>query len=50
MHGHAYNNLGFGLVLGTGLQVYAITDNLLAFTNPGGAKMLNFRGGLNFAF
>lgn len=50
MHAHAYNNLGFGLVLGTGLQVYAVTDNLLAFTNPGGAKMVNFRGGFNFAF
>lgn len=50
MHAHAYNNLGFGIVLGTNVQIYAVTDNLLAFTNPGGAKMVNLRGGFNFAF
>lgn len=50
MHAHAYNNLGFGIVLGTNVQIYAVTDNLLAFTNPGGAKMLNLRGGFNFVF
>ncbi len=50
MHAHAYNNLGFGIVLGTNVQIYAVTDNLLAFTNPGGAKMVNIRGGFNFAF
>ena len=50
MHAHAYNNLGFGIVLGTNVQIYAVTDNMLAFTNPGGAKMVNIRGGFNFAF
>ena len=50
MHAHAYNNLGFGIVLGTNVQFYAVTDNLLAFTNPGGAKMVNLRGGFNFVF
>lgn len=50
MHARSYNNLGFGLAIGTGVQLYAVTDNLLALTNPGGAKMLNFRGGLNFVF
>lgn len=50
MHARSYNNLGFGLAFGSGVQLYAVTDNLLALTNPGGAKMLNVRGGFNFVF
>ena len=50
MHARSYNNLGLGLVVGTGVQLYAVTDNLLALTNPGDAKMLNLRAGFNFVF
>ena len=53
MHARAYNNLGLGLTLTTGaqgLQLYAVTDNILAVTNPGGAKVANIRTGFNFVF
>ncbi|WPP49929.1 DUF5723 family protein [Catalinimonas niigatensis] len=53
MHARSYNNLGLGFVLGTGgsgLQFYAITDNVLALANPGSAKMVNIRTGFNVVF
>lgn len=50
MHARSYNNLGFGLAVGSGLQFYAVSDNLLAFLQPGNARMVNFRGGFNFVF
>ena len=49
----SYNNLGFGLTITTGakgLQLYAVTDNILSVTNPGGAKVANVRTGFNFVF
>lgn len=49
----SYNNLGVGLTLTTGakgLQIYAVTDNIMAVANPGGAKMANIRTGFNFVF
>lgn len=53
MHARAYNNLGLGLTITTGakgLQLYAVTDNIMAFTNPGGARVANVRTGFNFVF
>ena len=53
MHARSYNNLGLGLTITTGakgLQLYTVTDNLMAMTNPGGAKVANVRAGFNFVF
>lgn len=53
MQARSYNNLGLGLTLTTGakgLQIYAVTDNIMAVTNPGGAKVANVRTGFNFVF
>ena len=49
----SYNNLGLGLTITTGakgLQLYAVTDNIMAVANPGGAKVANVRAGFNFVF
>ena len=49
----SFNNLGFGLTVTTGasgLQLYAVTDNVLAITNPGTARTANVRTGFNFVF
>ena len=53
MQARSYNNLGFGLTVTTGakgLQLYAVTDNVLAIANPGSAKVANVRTGFNFVF
>jgi len=50
MHARSYNNLGLGIVIGTGLQFHVVTDNLLAVVQPGNTRMMNLRGGFNFAF
>ena len=53
MQARSYNNLGIGLTVTTGakgLQLHAITDNLLALTNPSGAKVANVRAGFNLVF
>lgn len=53
MQARSYNNLGLGLTVTTGakgLQLHAITDNVLALTNPGGAKVANVRAGFNLVF
>lgn len=49
----SYNNLGLGLTITTGasgLQLYAVTDNVLAVVNPKQAKVANVRTGFNFVF
>ncbi len=49
----AYNNLGFGFSLtsgGGGLQIYAVSDNIVGALNPGSARMTNVRTGFNFVF
>lgn len=53
MQARSFNNLGLGLTVTTGakgLQLYAVTDNIIALVNPGGAKVANVRGGFNFVF
>ncbi len=53
MQARSYNNLGFGLAINTGrkgLQLYMVSDNVMAALNPGGAKVANIRTGLNFVF
>ena len=53
MQARSYNNLGLGLTVTTGakgLQLYAVTDNVMALANPGGAKVASIRGGFNFVF
>ena len=53
MQARSYNNLGLGITATTGakgLQIYAVTDNVMALTNPGGARVANVRGGFNFVF
>ncbi len=53
MQARSYNNLGFGLAINTGrkgLQLYMLSDNVVAALNPGGAKVASVRTGLNFVF
>lgn len=53
MQARSYNNLGVGLTVITGakgLQLYAVTDNILAVTNPEQARVANVRAGFNFVF
>ncbi|MFP4088912.1 MAG: DUF5723 family protein [Cyclobacteriaceae bacterium] len=50
MQARAYNNLGMGIIIGNGFQLYAMSDNILAFMQPGGARTAQLRGGFNFAF
>lgn len=53
MQARSYNNLGFGLALssgGGGLQLYMVSDNILAAMNVGSAKLTNIRTGFNFVF
>ena len=53
MLGRSYTNLGLGLAITTGpkgLQLFAVTDNLVGALNPGSAKMINVRTGLNLVF
>lgn len=53
MQARSYNNLGFGLAINSGrkgLQLYMVSDNILAALNPGGAKTASIRTGFNFAF
>lgn len=49
----SYTNLGLGLAITTGskgLQLFAVSDNLMGALNPGSAKMVNVRTGLNLVF
>ncbi|WKN42549.1 DUF5723 family protein [Tunicatimonas pelagia] len=49
----SFNNLGAGLSLTTGpggIQLYCATDNILALTSIGGARVANMRAGFNFVF
>ncbi len=49
----SFNNLGLGFTITTGpkgLQLYCVTDNLIAVLNPGAARVANFRTGINLVF
>ncbi len=49
----SFNNLGLGFTITTGpkgLQLYCVTDNIVAFINPGSARVTNLRTGLNLVF
>ncbi|MEQ9442869.1 MAG: DUF5723 family protein [Cyclobacteriaceae bacterium] len=53
MQSRSYNNLGLGLAMTTGpkgLQLYFVTDNILALADVGNAKVVNLRTGFNFVF
>jgi len=50
MHARSYNNLGLGIAVGTGFQLYAVTDNIISLMQPGNAKLVNMRAGFNFLF
>lgn len=46
-----FNNLGLGLMVKPGpLQIYAVSDNLVAALNPATAKSVNVRCGMNLVF
>lgn len=48
---NSYNNLGFGLATKLGpLQLYMVSDNIMAGINPKSAQNMNFRFGLNLLF
>ena len=53
MQSRAYNNLGLGFTITTGpkgLQLYCVTDNVVAFMSPGSARVVNLRAGINLVF
>lgn len=51
MINNSYNNLGFGLATKLGpLQMYMISDNIMAVKDPSSARLFNFRFGLNLMF
>ncbi len=53
MQARSYNNLGLGVTVTTGpkgLQIYAVTDNVVAAMSPGNAKTAGMRAGFNFVF
>ena len=51
MIGNSYNNLGLGMAFRSGFtQLYLVSDNLLALSDPAKAKFVNVRLGMNFLF
>lgn len=49
----SFNNLGLGFTITTGpkgLQLYCVTDNVMAVLNPGAARVANLRTGINLVF
>ncbi|MGB3848593.1 MAG: DUF5723 family protein [Tunicatimonas sp.] len=53
MHSRSFSNLGVGFTATTGpkgLQLYCVTDNIVAVLNPGGARVANLRAGLSLVF
>jgi len=49
--GNSYNNLGLGIAMRLGfMQVYLVSDNLLALNDPAKAEFINARFGMNFLF
>jgi len=49
--GSSYNNAGLGMVFNMGImQLYLVSDNLLALADPAKAKFANFGLGMNFHF
>jgi len=51
MVGNSYNNLGLGVALKEGaMQLYFVSDNILAMADPAKASYVNGRVGINFLF
>ena len=51
MIGNSYNNLGLGMALKEGsMQLYFVSDNILAWADPAKASFVNARFGINFLF
>jgi len=51
MIGNSYNNLGLGMALKEGsMQLYFVSDNVLAWADPAKASFVNARFGINFLF
>jgi hypothetical protein len=49
--GNSYNNLGLGMALRLGfIQMYLVSDNLMALNDPAKAEFVNVRFGMNFLF
>jgi len=49
--GNSYNNLGLGMAVRLGfLQMYLVSDNLMALNDPAKAEFVNARFGMNFLF
>lgn len=49
----SFNNLGLGFTITTGpkgLQLYCVTDNIIAAFNPGAARVASLRTGINLVF
>jgi hypothetical protein len=51
MIGNSNNNLGLGLAIRLGfMQMYLVSDNLMALNDPAKAEFVNARFGMNFLF
>ena len=51
MVGNSYNNLGLGVALKEGaMQLYFVSDNVLALADPSKTSFVNGRVGINFLF
>lgn len=51
MIGNSYNNLGLGMAVRLGfMQMYLVSDNLMALNDPAKAEFVNARFGMNFLF
>lgn len=51
MIGKSYNNLGLGMAIRMGfMQIYMVSDNVLAAADPAKATFVNTRFGMNFLF
>jgi hypothetical protein len=51
MIGNSYNNLGIGMAIRLGfMQLYLVSDNVLALNDPAKAEFVNLRLGMNFLF
>ncbi len=51
MIGDSYNNLGLGVALRLGfMQLYLLSDNLMALNDPAKAEFVSARFGMNFLF
>ena len=49
--GNSYNNVGLGMAVRLGfIQMYLVSDNLLAMNDPTKAEYVNARFGMNFLF